>query len=114
MNAQQERLILDNPNLPDSNLANLTGLTVKQVSYYRFINNCRGQWFYKGSGIPFCDFNQEGYRVRKSGKKIFRGAFKEAIENVDRLIYCIENNGKHLLKTFEQQILDDLSFLPAT
>lgn len=111
MNAQQERLILDNPNLPDSKLASLTDLTVKQVSYYRFINNCRGEWFYKGSGIPFCAFHQDGYRVRKSGKKIFRGSFAGAMINVDRLIYCLENDGKHLLKTLEQKTFENLSFL---
>lgn len=111
MNAQQERLIRDNPNLPDSKLANLADLTVKQVSHYRSINNCRGKWFYRGSGIPFCDFNQDGYRVRKSGKKIFRGSFSGAIENVDRLICCLDNDGKHLLKTLEQKVFDDLEFI---
>lgn len=116
MNAQQERLIRDNPNLSNEVLAKLIGVTRKPVRLLKKKIGIKQKWSHRGNKIPF--FHQsinENFVIENKvifGKrKVHGGSFSEAMINVDRLIYCLDNDGKHLLKTLEQKVFDDLEFI---
>lgn len=93
MDKQVERLITDNPNLCSSALSRLTGVNVRTLNRKRNSS----AWRYKGVGVPFlCFVNSKDaafYEVRCKREYISRGAFEDLIENVDRLIYALDNGG---------------------
>jgi DNA-binding XRE family transcriptional regulator len=104
MNAQQERLIRDNPNLSNEVLAKLIGISRQSVWSFKKRNDIVSNWTHSGNKIPFFHscFNVKLCTVSKvlfGGVSLHEGSFKEAMINVDRLIYCLDNDGKHLLKT---------------
>jgi hypothetical protein len=92
---QIERLIEDNPNLSSSMIANLVGLHKNTVINAKKRLGIKYNWFHFGVGIPFVDYDASStsYRIRKDGRKIYDGSFNGAMENVDRLIYALDNGG---------------------
>ncbi len=107
MDSQLERLILDNPHLTSTVLMSITGLSKRQVLN---IKNT-GEWIYSGVGIPFMSFincnERPHYRVHKNRRTIYQGIFSRAVENVDRLIYCLENNNGKL----PSKVFDNMEFI---
>ena len=95
MDKQIERLIEDNPNLSSSMIANLVGLHKNTIINTKKRLGIKSNWFHFGVGIPFVDYDASStsYRIRKDGRKIYDGSFNGAMENVDRLIYALDNGG---------------------
>lgn len=113
MTPQQERLIKDNPNLSSSALAKLIGVHKNTVINFKKRAGIVSNWYHFGVGIPFVGYDKSvtAYRVRKDGVRIFFGSFKGAMLNLDRLIYCLDNNSGKLPPTFEESIFSDLIFI---
>ena len=109
MNNQQLQLIKDNPNLSSAAIARLIGVSRWTVSKHREKPN----WTHKGSGIPFVSFSPSSgqYKVRCKRRDIYKGKFNSCMENLDRLIYCLENNNGKLPMTTEESIFSDLNFI---
>ncbi|AUS01639.1 hypothetical protein NVP1287O_66 [Vibrio phage 1.287.O._10N.286.55.C7] len=99
MDERFERLIVDNPNLCSTVLSKLTGVSRRTIDRKR----CKSNWRYKGFGIPFlCFVNSKEsafYEVRCKRRYIYRGEIETAMVQVDRVIYCMENNGGELPPT---------------
>ena len=110
---QIERLVRDNPNLSASKIASLAKVHKNTIINTRRKLGVNHQWFHFGVGIPFVDYDPitTSYRVRKDGRKIYNGSFFGAMESLDRLIFCLDNNQGKLPKTMEESILSDLEFL---
>lgn len=93
MTEQQKRVIRENPHLSASKIASLLGLSRSTiVSYrYRLGGVC---WSYSGKGIPFFYFSNScaQHFVKYNGKVFYNGVISKAINIVDHLIWCIENN----------------------
>ena len=111
MDERFERLIADNPNLSTSAICRLTGLSIGEVNKARV----KPLWSYKGVGIPFMCFvnrkNQACYQVSAYGRLIFNGLFYRAIEYVDMVIYCLENNKGKLPLTRKESYFVGLEFI---
>jgi len=93
MNEMQKRVIRENPNLQSNKLADFLGLSRNTVISYRY--RLGGvSWSYSGIGIPFMYFNKScaQYFVSKSRGIFYNGLFGKAVNVVDHLIWCIENN----------------------
>ncbi|AUR95819.1 hypothetical protein NVP1213O_43 [Vibrio phage 1.213.O._10N.222.54.F10] len=107
MDSRIERLILDNPNLSTTALCRLTGLSVGVVNRIRV----KPLWTHKGKGIPFMCFvnrkEQACHQVSVRGRLVFNGLLTKAIENVDRVIYCLENNNGKL----PSKVFDNMGFI---
>ncbi len=108
METRIQKLIDDNPNLSNAALGRFTGLTRKQVFSYRRKNQIKPNWFHKGKGIPFTsrfivDQSTIAWRVECKGRAITSSSnFRNVIDNVDKVIYCLEiNNGKLPSKAFD-------------
>ena len=113
MTSQQLRLINENPNLSSASLSRLTGIHQNKIQKLKV---CAGViWTYRGHGIPFLQFingkERAFYLVGYSRHPVYRGNLSSAIENVDRLIYCLENNNGKLPPTGNQSIFERLGFL---
>ena len=106
-----ERLINDNPNLSGGAIERLVGVSRMTVSRYR----PRPIWSHSGCGVPYLSrtVTKDGlyFRVQFKGRNLFNGTFDNAIENVNRLIYCLENNNGKLPRTLNQVVFDDLEFI---
>lgn len=111
MDKQFERLIADNPNLSTTALCKLTGLSVGAVNKVRV----KPLWSYKGAGIPFMCFvnrkNQACHQVSVSGRLIFNGLLSRAIDYVDMVIYCLENNNGKPPPTRKESYFVGLEFI---
>lgn len=110
MDNQQRQIIKDNPNLSSAALARLLGLTHAKVNR----NRDASAWAYRGYGLPFT-FEQvmsDGvYLILKCrGRVIANGKPPYILENLDRLIYCLENNDGNLPPTLEDWSLKNLEF----
>lgn len=94
MTEQQKRVIRENPHLQAGRLAEFLGLNVNTVRSYRVRNKARRSWTYTGLGIPMMFFNIDSgcFIVSNKKAKLFKGVFSKAIDVVDRLLWCIENN----------------------
>ena len=93
MNDQQRKVIDENPNLSAGKLAYFLGLSRNTVISYRY--RLGGvAWSYSGIGVPFMYFNRScaQYFVSKSRIVFYNGLFGKAVNVVDHLIWCIENN----------------------
>ncbi|AUR88469.1 hypothetical protein NVP1113A_68 [Vibrio phage 1.113.A._10N.286.51.E7] len=95
MDKQIERLIVDNPNLSSSMIASLVELHKNTIINAKKRLDITPNWFHFGMGIPFVDYDSSStsYRIRKDGRKIYDGSFNGAMENLDRLIYALDNGG---------------------
>lgn len=113
MTPQHEMLILDNPNLTAATLSRFTGLSRNRVERFRTKRQAKANWVYRGYGIPFMAVVDTTdclcFRVYK-GRKLFVGRFHKAIEMVDRLIFCLENNHGKLPPTMNEYVFDNLKF----
>lgn len=110
MDIHQKQLIKDNPNLSSSALARFLCFTHAKVSR----NRETPLWAHRGHGIPFT-FEQvmsDGvYLILKfRGRVIANGKLPYILENLDRLIYCLENNNGNLPPTLEDWSLKNLEF----
>lgn len=106
---QQLQLIKDNPNLSSAAIARLIGVSRWTVSEHRE----NPKWTHKGKGIPFVSFSPSSgqYKVRCKRRDIYKGKFNNCMENLDRLIYCLENNNGKLPMTTEESIFSNLNFI---
>ena len=113
MDSQIQRLIDDNPNLSNAALGRFTGLTRKQVFTYRKVTETRPNWLHKGKGVPFTsrfivDSSTIAWRVECKGRAITSSSnLCNVIDNVDRVIYCLENNNGKL----PSKVLDNMKFI---
>ena len=109
---EQERLIMDNQNLSSSIIASLIGLHKNTVINAKKRLGINPKWFHFGRGIPFVDYDRvlTAYRIRKDGRKIYNGSFSSVMENLDRLIYCLDNNNGKLPPTMKEYVFDNLKF----
>lgn len=110
LSKRQLQLIHDNPKLSSSSLAKFLGVNIKTVS----ANRDKPTWKHDGRTIPFLStVNHDGLRwyVQYGKRKIHRGSFNSAMDNVDRLIYCLENNNGKLPRTLNDVVLGDLEFI---
>lgn len=85
-------LFMDNPNLTNRKLSQLTGIDESTISRKR--SRYRGKWVYKGVGLPFIHFNvnKAAYVLKYDKKTITEGILSNVILNLDRLIFCLDNN----------------------
>lgn len=114
MTPQHERLIKDNPNLNCPALSRLTGLNSKTIYSAKTRLNAHGHYQHKGYGIPLVTLDISSginYKVRFNSKSIFNGRFDGAIENLDRLIYCLESNNGKLPPALEESVFNGLGFI---
>lgn len=94
LNAYEQQLILDNPNVNIPVLSRLIGCSPSQAANVR-IKEPVGKWFYKAKGLPFTSKSSAGrYMVNYLGNPLVATLFfNKAIGCVDRLIQCIDNEG---------------------
>lgn len=113
MTNQQLRLINENPNLSSASLSRFTGIHHNKIQKLKAKTGVN--WTYRGHGIPFLKFingkERAFYLIGYSRQPVHRGNFSSAIENVDRLIYCLENNDGKLPPSGKQSIFEWLGFL---
>lgn len=112
MDSRQERLIIDNPNLQTNVLARLLG--VDKATIRKFRGN-RGVHIFKGHGIPYMtsEIYNGGFRYVTvyQGRKLGVGSFRYCIEQLDRLLFCLDSNNGKLPRTLNQCTFDDLRFI---
>lgn len=111
MNKQQLQLIKDNPNLSGAAIANLLGVHKSTVER----NREKPLWKHSGVGIPYVyeSVNSDGvYKSLKfAGRTLAKGKIESVLVNLDRLIYCLENNNGKLPMTTEESIFSNLDFI---
>lgn len=114
---QIKKLIQDNPNLSTSALCRLTGSNRRSIEEAKE----RAKWSHNGKGIPFLSTGLTGgtlgaeinYKVRCKGRTLAScSSMASAMLNVDRLVYCLENNdGKLPSRPEIKTIFDNLGFI---
>ena len=109
----QERLIIDNPNLSTNVIARFLGVdksTVRKVKQ-RMTGHRHS---FKGNSIPHLtsEIYNGGFRYVAiyRGRKLGVGSFSYCIEQVDRLLFCLENNNGKLPPTFNDVVFGNLKF----
>lgn len=111
MNSQQLQLIKDNPNLSSTAIARLIGVHKSTVDR----NRIKPLWKHSGTGIPYVyeSVNKDGvYKTLRFGVRVLaKGKIDSVMENLDRLIYCLENNNGKLPMTTEESIFSNLNFI---
>lgn len=109
---QQAILILENPNLSNTVLASFLGISENQVRKFRARNGLSPNWKHDGKSIPFLrTVNAQDrffFVVAHGNKEIHRGGLKKAIEQVDRLIYALDNGGSP--PSFKQWVFKGLRY----
>ena len=114
LSRQKLQCIQDNPNLSSAALGRLLGINKSTVER----NREKPLWRHSGVGIPYVydSVNPDGvYKAVVFGKRtIAKGTLIHAIENVDRLIYCLENNNGKLPRTLNEVVFGDLEFINAS
>lgn len=109
LSKQQIQLINDNPNLSGAAIGRLVGVSRWTVNEHKE----SPAWTHKGVGIPFVSFNKANgqHVVRCKRREIFKGKFTKCMENLDRLIYCLENNNGKLPRTMSDAVFGGLGFI---
>lgn len=110
------RAVIDNQNLSVSALSEF--LNLKQGTI-RTIRRCYGQhsfWKHSGCGVPFLSktVGNRGliYKLRTKNKSVVScSSLDSAITNLDRLIYCLENNNGKLPPTTREFVYSGLEFI---
>lgn len=110
------KLIIDNPNLSASELSRLLNLKPQTVAMIRRATCSGSSWKHSGCGIPFLSktIGKRGliYKLRTKNKTVVScSSFSSAMDNLDRLIYCLENNYGKLPKTTIEYVFGDLTFV---
>lgn len=112
MTNQQTRIILENPNLSNTVLAGFLGISENQVRKFRARNGFTPNWKHDGKSIPFLRtvnaHDRFFFVVAHGDKEMHRGGSKKAIEQVDRLIYALDNGGLPL--SFKQWLFKGLRY----
>lgn len=115
MNKHQHQLIIDNPNLSHRELARFLCVSRHAVQYYRKANSITPLWKHSGCGIPFVHdtMNPDGvYKVLKFGsRQLARGKLETVMIELERLIFCLENNNGKLPPTRLDNLHDGLEFV---
>lgn len=110
---RDKKLITDNPNLSNASLARFLGVSKDAVRRLRIELDVIPKWTHRGHGVPFsCDvITEDGWwrEVKFKGRIIHRG--NSAMENLDRLIYCLENNNGKLPKSTSDFVFGELEFI---
>ena len=106
----QQRVIVENKNLPVPKLAKFLNLPIHLVRSE--IAKTNRAWSYSGCGIPFCRFSKSplGFVVYYKNKRVFTGCLKSSVNVVDHLIWCIES-GMFTKPRIEHPYLDNLNFI---
>ncbi|AZF88634.1 hypothetical protein [Vibrio phage P23] len=110
MNKSELILIKDNPNLSSSALARLIGVDRSRVSRARK----KPLWSHSGVGIPYTcrKVTSSVYlQLMCKGRSIASGKLNHILENLDRLIFCLENNNGELPKTTNDAVFGGLRFI---
>lgn len=112
MNDRQKQLITDNPNLSSSKLSRFLGVSRIEIDKIRGATN----WRHSGLGIPFLSQsigkNGLSYKLRtKNITVVSCSSFNGAMENLDRLISCLENNDGNLPMSTKEFIYCNLEFI---
>lgn len=110
------QLIKDNENLSTIVIARFLKVKPKSVSYFRNAYGYKGKWFHKGCGFPFvmeyiASGSTKSFRVEFSNRVIYSGNIQGALTNLDRLIYCLENNNGKPPRTLNEVVFGDLEFI---
>lgn len=96
LSKQQKRLIVENPNLNAGVLARFIGVPSQTVNSFRFRNNIKAKWHYKGVGAPFLSVRiKDRYSLDvyyQNGTVATTGSILKAFKLVDHLIWCINND----------------------
>ncbi|AUR96170.1 hypothetical protein NVP1216O_42 [Vibrio phage 1.216.O._10N.222.55.C12] len=107
MDSRTQRLIDENPNINSTALSKLTGLQTRRIERHRET----AVWRYKGVGLPFVSFCNTKlsafYCVTHKRRLMHKGNISGAIECVDRLIFCLENNNGKL----PSKVFDNMGFI---
>lgn len=109
MDSQLVRLISDNPNINNDALARIAGVSRQSIGRLKRKLCIEPKWIHCGIGLPFVNYDKSvtAYQVRKSGRRIHFGSFELAMVNLDRLIYCLENNNGKL----PSKVFDNMEFI---
>lgn len=107
-------LFMDNPNLTNRKLSQLTGIDEATISRKRL--SYRGSWVYRGVGFPFTQFSvsKAAYVLRYDRRTITEGSLTNVLMNLDRLIFCLDSNDGLLPTSYYKSIktiFDDLTYL---
>ena len=107
------QLIVDNPNLSTNVLARFLGVDKSTVR--RVKDKLEGyRHSFKGNNIPHLtsEIYNGGFRYVAiyRGRKLGVGSFDYCIEQIDRLIYCLENNNGKLPPRMNEYVFDNLKF----
>lgn len=109
------KVIMDNPNLQTNVLARFLGIDKATV---RKVRGGRGVHAFKGYGIPYMtsEFYNNGFRYVTvyRGRKLGVGSFNYCIEQLDRVLFCLEHNDGKLPRTLKQVVFDNLEFIKVT
>lgn len=108
-----ESLLADNPNLKASSLAKLAGVSSQSINRLKRKMEVRSSWIHNGIGIPFISYDKSvtAHRLRKGTRTLYFGTLEGSLVNLDRLIYCLENNNGKLPPTLSEWSLSDLEFI---
>lgn len=111
MNDIHQRLIDENPNVNSTVLSKLIGEPVRKIERHRET----AVWRYKGKGIPFLSFCNTSesafYCVTYRRKLLFKGKLEGALEQVDRVIFCLENNNGKIPSFKVEPIMSNMEFI---
>jgi len=110
------KLIIDNPNLSASELARFLSLKIQTVLMIKRATCTGSKWKHSGCGIPFLSktIGKRGliYKLRTKNKTVVScSSFDSAMENLDRIIYCLENNNGKLPKSTSDFVFGELEFI---
>lgn len=110
-----ENLLADNPNISSAALSRLTGKSRYSIERLRVKLGLSSNWRHAGAGIPFTSqsVNKDGvYLSLKFNRRVLsKGLIEGVMVNLDRLIYCLENNNGKLPPTLSEWSLSDLEFI---
>lgn len=109
-----ERLLKDNNNLSSAALSRLTGKSRFAIERLRTKLDLQSNWRHRGVGLPFThqSVNEDGVylSLQFKGRVLAKGKIEGVMINLDRLIYCLENNKGNLPPTLSEWSLSGLTF----
>ena len=101
-----ESLLADNPNISSAALSRLTGKSRFSIERLRAKLGLTPNWRHIGVGIPFTSqsVNKDGVYLSLQFKQrvLAKGLIEGVMVNLDRLIYCLENNNGKLPPTLSE------------
>ena len=118
INMHQIQCVVDNPNLSNLALAKFVGLNTETVRAIKSEYDLISKWKHGGKGVPFLTAGVSGgginYKIRCKHKTVVScSSLDSAMDNLDRLIHCLENNNGKLPRTLSEVVFGDLEFIHA-